>query len=118
MTRIGLPFQAESPVYIPCLNGKVHAAEGRLKVAISSHEGGHQSPRLCVLREAYGLNLETFGWAVSPPSVPPPRSPPLLLLTWEVVNSGAWSLMSVMVTVTSHVLLRPEAGEGVLGRPG
>lgn len=67
MTRIGLPFQAEGPVHIPCLNGKVHAAEGGLKVAISSQECGHQSPRLCVLREADGLNLETFGWAVSPP---------------------------------------------------
>lgn len=71
MTRIGLPFQAEGPVHIPCLNGKVHAAEGGLKVTISSQECGHQSPRLCVLREADGLNLETFGWALSPPSAPP-----------------------------------------------
>lgn len=70
MTRIWLPIQAKGPVHIPCLNGKVHEAKSRLKVGISGHECGHQSPRLCVFREAYGLNLETFGGAVSPPSAP------------------------------------------------
>lgn len=117
MTRTWLPIQAESPIRIPCLNGKVHEAEGRLKVSISGCEGGHQRPRLCVLWEAHGFNLETFGWAESPIRAFL-RSPPPILLTWEVVNSGAWSLTSVTVTVTSHVLLRPEAQEGMLGRPG
>lgn len=61
MIRIWLPIQAKGPIHIPCLNGKVHEAEGRFKVSISSRECGHQSPRLCVLREAYGLNLEIVG---------------------------------------------------------
>ena len=54
---------------------------------------------------------------MSPPVSTFSRCPPLFLLNWEVVNSGAWSLMSVIVTAISQVLLRPEAGEGMLGRP-
>lgn len=57
MTGVWLPIQAKGPLHIPRLNGEVHEAEGRLKVRISGHERGHQSPRLCVLREAYRLNL-------------------------------------------------------------
>lgn len=71
MTRIWLPIQTEGPIYVPCLDSKVHEAESRLKVGISGRKCGHQSPRLCVFGEAYGLNLETFGRAMSPPSAPP-----------------------------------------------
>lgn len=118
MTGVWPPIQAKGPLHIPRLNGKVHEAEGRFEVSVSGRECGHQSPRLCILREAYRLNLERL-WRGREPFISAfPRSPPLLLLTWELVNSGAWSLMSVIVTVTSHVLLRPEAGEDMLGRLG
>lgn len=70
MTGVWLPVQAEGPLLIPCLDGKVHEAEGRLEVSISGRECGHQSPRLCILRETYGLNLERWREAVSPPLLP------------------------------------------------
>lgn len=41
MTGVWIPIQAKGPFHIPCLNGKVHEAEGRLKVSISGHECGH-----------------------------------------------------------------------------
>lgn len=118
MTGVWFPIQTEGPLHVLHLNGKVHEAEGRLKVSISGCECGHQSPRLCILREAYRLNLERLWRGCEPFISAFPRSSPLFLLTWELVNSGAWSLMSVIVTVTSHVLLRPEAGEDMLERPG
>lgn len=70
VTGVWLPIQAEGSLYIPRLNGKVHEAEGRLKIGIGGHERGHQSPWLCILREAYRLNLERWGGAMSPSSVP------------------------------------------------
>lgn len=76
MTGVWLPIQAKGPLHIPRLNGEVHEAEGRLKVRISGHERGHQSPRLCVLREAYRLNLERMGKGCEAPISAIPRSPP------------------------------------------
>lgn len=77
MTGVWFPIEAEGPLHIPRLNGKVHEAEGRLKVSIGGHECGHQSPWLCVLREAYRLNLERWGQAMSPSSVLPKISSPV-----------------------------------------
>lgn len=71
-----LPNQAKGPLLISCLDGKVHEAEGRLKVGISGHECGHQSPGLCVLWEVYRLNLERWGGAVSSPQCLPKVSSP------------------------------------------
>lgn len=34
MTGVWLPVQAEGPLLIPCLDGKVHEAEGELEVSI------------------------------------------------------------------------------------
>lgn len=70
MSGVWLPVQAEGPLFIPCLDGKVHEAEGRLEVSISGHECGHQSPRLCILRETHGLNLERWQGTMSPPLLP------------------------------------------------
>lgn len=113
LTRVWLPIQAEYPFHVPCFNGKVHEAEGRFKVSISCHESGYQSLGLDILREAYRPNLERGQGVVSPTSTLPKVSF-LLLLTWEVVNSGAWSLTSVILTAISQVLLRPEAGTGFM----
>lgn len=116
MIRVWLPGQVKNPFRVSFFNGKVHKAEGRLKVSISGRKCGHQSPWLHILRKTYRSNLERWRCSVNTTSALPMIFIALCQLTWEVMNSGAWLLMSVIVTATSHVLLRPDAGEGLLVR--
>lgn len=116
MIRAWLPGQVKDPFRVSFFNGKVHKAEGRLKVSISGRKGGHQNPRLHIFRKTYRSNLERWRCLVNTTSTVLTLSTALCQLTWEVMNSGAWLLTSVIVTATSHVLLRPDAGEGLLVR--
>lgn len=116
MVRVWLPGQVKDPFWVSFFNGKVHKAEGRLKVSISGHKRGHQSPRFYILRKSYRPNLERWRRLVNTTGILPMISVPQCQLTWELMNSGAWLLMSVTMTVTSHVLLRPVRGEGLLVR--
>lgn len=116
MIRVWLPGQAKDPFRVSFFNGKVHKAEGRLKVSISGRKCGHQNPWLHIFRKTYRSNLERGRCLVSTTSTLLMLSIALCQLTWEVMNTGAWLLMSVIVTATSHVLLSPDAGEGLLVR--
>lgn len=116
MVRFWLPGQVKDPFRVSVFDGKAHKAEGRFEVSISGCECGYQSARLRILRKSYRPNLERWRCLVSTTSTPLMISIPQGQLTWEVMNSGPWLLMSVIVTATSHVLLRPDIGEGLMVR--
>lgn len=116
MVRVRLPGQVKDPFWVSFFNGKVHKAEGRFEVSIGGPECGHQSPRLCVLRKKHRPNLERRRRLINTTCPLPAISKPRCQLTWEPMNSGAWLLMSVTMTATSQVLLRPVGGEGLLVR--